>query len=1031
MEIRVSEKHTLGNTDGPRVAEEKWQVLTSCDISSMVIDNLCSQSGERNTTIACFYFDFAAQNEQSPASVLGSLLKQLVFGLEEIPEEISEAYRNRKNAIGGQGLRISDILKMLQITCARKRAFICIDALDECAAEHQIRLLDSLGQLLQQSPSTQVFVTGRPYIRPEIGRRLGGRVTSISISPKRDDIATYLHSRLAADTTPDTMDSTLEAGIMEKIPRDIAEMYVEAMTLRKLLKLSTNKHISRFLLVALNIDAVLQETTTRRRRQKLNAMTDGLGLESAYEESLSRVKGQGGAKARLGMAALMWISHSVRPLKVVELCHALAIEIGSSNLNGDDVPSIGTLLSCCQGLVAVDKEASTVRLIHFTFQEYLRAHGQFFGTIHSTIAETCLTYLNSRQIKTLSASSSPDLQDTHFLEYSSLYWGVHPKREISDRAKLLAFKLFGDYSDHISTRILLKEKEGYSYTIDFDKPHLFSGLHCASLFGIVKIVSEMIGTEGCDINQRDCVDNTPLVWAARDGHEQVIEILLKRGDVDPGKQGRDGLTPLLWAAFNGQEEVVKMLLERNEVNPDAPDNEGQTPLLSAAWNGHKGVVKILLERDEVNPANADNGGRTPLYAAAWSGHESVAKILLERVEVSPEKSDNEGRTPLHAAAWSGHEGVAKILLERDEVTTENPDIEGRTPLHAASWNGHDGVVKLLLERDEANPDTSDSRGQTPLFGASWNGHEGVVKMLLEREEVSPDMPDSKGQTPLHAAAWNGHEGVAKILLERDEVSPERLDNEGRTPLYAAAWNGHEGVAKILLERDEVSPEKLDNACRTPLHSAAWNGHDGVVKLLLERDEVNPDTPDSRGQTPLLGASWNGHEGVVKMLLERDEVSPDMPESKGQTPLHAAAWNGHEGVAKILLEQEEVNPEKLDNAGRTPLHAAAWNGHDGVVKLLLELDEIDPDTLDNRGRTPLLGAARKGHEGAVKMLLEQDRVNPDNPNNNGRTPLLFAALSGHDRVVKMLLERDEVNPTVQIAMVRDPSCMPLGTGTWKW
>ena len=123
---------------------------------------------------------------------------------------------------------------MLQITSTRKRAFICIDAIDECAIEHQVKLLDSLGQLLQQSPGTRIFVTGRPHILPEIRRRLAGRVMSISISPKRDDIVAYLRSRLAADTTPDAMNSTLEADILKKIPDDISEMYVVATTLGKL-----------------------------------------------------------------------------------------------------------------------------------------------------------------------------------------------------------------------------------------------------------------------------------------------------------------------------------------------------------------------------------------------------------------------------------------------------------------------------------------------------------------------------------------------------------------------------------------------------------------------------------------------------------------------------------------------------------------------------------------------------------------------------------------------------------------------------
>jgi len=233
MGIRVLGKPTLGNTNELQRVE-KGQVLTSRDVSFVVIDNLCNRARGRNITVACFYFDFAAQKEQSHVSMLGCLLKQLVFGLEEIPEEISEAYRDRKNAIGGQGLQLSDILKMLQTTSTRKRTFICIDAIDECATQYRFGVLDSLCQLLQQSPGTRIFLTGRPYILPEIGRQLSGRVTSVPISPKRDDIVTYIRSRLAADATPDAMDRTLEADILEKIPSDISEMYVEATIPRKL-----------------------------------------------------------------------------------------------------------------------------------------------------------------------------------------------------------------------------------------------------------------------------------------------------------------------------------------------------------------------------------------------------------------------------------------------------------------------------------------------------------------------------------------------------------------------------------------------------------------------------------------------------------------------------------------------------------------------------------------------------------------------------------------------------------------------------
>jgi len=221
------------NNDEPRGREEMGKVLTNRNISPLVIDSLCDQAGQ-NVSVACFYFDFAAQKEQSPTNTMGALLKQVVGGLEEIPVEISRAYQNQKEAIGGRGPRLPDIVKMLQATTSKERTLICIDALDECVPEHRSKLLGSLNQILQESPGTRIFLTGRPHIGPEIGKRLGGRMTSLSISPKRGDIVTYLHSKLEEDTTPDAMDSRLEADILRKIPEDISEMYVETTALGKL-----------------------------------------------------------------------------------------------------------------------------------------------------------------------------------------------------------------------------------------------------------------------------------------------------------------------------------------------------------------------------------------------------------------------------------------------------------------------------------------------------------------------------------------------------------------------------------------------------------------------------------------------------------------------------------------------------------------------------------------------------------------------------------------------------------------------------
>ena len=537
--------------------------------------------------------------------------------------------------------------------------------------------------------------------------------------------------------------------------------------------MSTDRCIFRFLLVSLNVDTILQGTTIGSRRKKLDEMTNDWGLEGAYGATLGRIKGQGRDGSRLGMAALMWISHSGRPLKVDELCHALGVEIRSADLDGDNVPSIGTLLACCKGLVAVDKEASTVRLIHFTLQEYLRAHPEHFDRPHAAMAEICLSYLNSHQVKALSPNSlphDPHLQRTRFPEYSSIYWGVHAKRDLSDSAKQLALGLLGDYSNHISPKILVNKERVDYFKFYSNKPLLFSGLHYASFFGIDEIVTCLVEVEGCNINPIDCTGSTPLMWAASNGHEGVVNILLGRDGVNPNSRDRRGQTPLHRAAVEGHEGVVKILLGRDDVSPNRPDKRGRTPLCRAAVAGHEGVVKILLGRDGVDP-NQFSRGQTALSWAASEGRVGVVKMLLGRDDASPDKPGNNGLTPLWYATTEGHEEVMKILLGRDEVDPNQLFIGlNETPLSWAASKGHEGAVKILLGRDDINPNKLNKYDRTPLSCAAWRGHEEVVKLLLERDDIDLDKPNEDGQSPLWWAADGGHKGVVKMLQGRSNTA---------------------------------------------------------------------------------------------------------------------------------------------------------------------------------------------------------------------------------------------------------------------
>jgi len=59
---------------------------------------------------------------------------------------------------------------------------------------------------------------------------------------------------------------------------------------------------------------------------------------------MERIKAQNEERENLATAALTWICHSERPLHVDELCHALAVEIGETDFDEENVPSINILL---------------------------------------------------------------------------------------------------------------------------------------------------------------------------------------------------------------------------------------------------------------------------------------------------------------------------------------------------------------------------------------------------------------------------------------------------------------------------------------------------------------------------------------------------------------------------------------------------------------------------------------------------------------------------------------------------------------
>ena len=450
------------------------------------------------------------------------------------------------------------------------------------------------------------------------------------------------------------------------------------------------------------------------------------------------------------MEALMWISNSERPLHTTEICHALGVKIGSADLDLENIPTIQTLLACSLGLITVEESSSTVRLVHFSLQEYLSYNLSLFQSPHSMIAEVCLTYLNFRRVRELSPTLASAPSTVPFAQYASGYWGEHMRRGGAGNMSPFALELLIEFEQHVSSQLLLvryyEEVRWWEPSFDnSDGPRGFTGLHGAAFFGMVETVATLLA-RGWDINATDIRGRTALAWAAAGGHEDVVAMILQqKGAKADTRDTEYGLTPLWLAAAYGNEGVVKLLLEREDVNPNTTHTEyGWTPLLLAVENGCEGMAKLLLGRGGADPNTVDfRYGRTPLLLAAKGGHEGVAKLLLERGDINPNAADTEyGWTPLLWAVDCGYEGIAKLLLERGDIDPNTADTEnGRTPLLLAAKGGHEGVVRLLLEQDGVNPDITDLNGETALQLAASLGHTRVVELLSASKPSFPVAED--------------------------------------------------------------------------------------------------------------------------------------------------------------------------------------------------------------------------------------------------------------------------------------------------
>ena len=137
----------------------------------------------------------------------------------------------------------------------------------------------------------------------------------------------------------------------------------------------------------------------------------------------------------------------------------------------------------------------------------------------------------------------------------------------------------------------------------------------------------MLIERNCDVNQATKDGRTPLIVASEEGHETLVEYLIK-GGADCRAVTKAGKTALYNACERGHVNIASMLLEGGS-DPSQQTCRKKIALYTAAEQGNVELVKVLLPFTKKADLFVETTyGTTPLFIATKSGSAEVKDLLV-------------------------------------------------------------------------------------------------------------------------------------------------------------------------------------------------------------------------------------------------------------------------------------------------------------------------------------------------------------------------------------------------------------------